>query len=70
MTTITQEKVDSFQSSFDDLNHFICMECCGDGNIAVCGTDVSNHEWIDDQEDATCSICNEIYNCPKCGAEI
>lgn len=49
----------------DDLNHITCV--CDD-NLALCGTDVTYHEWVATAE-VTCVVCRDLEDepCPRCG---
>lgn len=50
----------------DDPGHFVCEECSPDK--ALCGTDVSGHEW-DDGCLVDCVVCLDLEDvpCPTCG---
>lgn len=49
------------------ITHWVC-ECRDD--IALCGADVAGEKWMDDDEDVTCVVCNDLVDldCPRCGA--
>ncbi len=53
----------------DDLDHIICPICNPD--LALCGTDVTNHPWIpDDAEESPddCLVCDHLSHTPHhCG---
>ncbi|MFD4258198.1 hypothetical protein ACFWR9_11345 [Streptomyces sp. NPDC058534] len=50
----------------DDLTHVVCY--C-DPNLALCGTDVTDSDWVDEDEDTTCVVCVDLVDqpCPRCG---
>jgi hypothetical protein len=49
----------------EGLSHAVCC----DDNVALCGTDVADVQWIDDDGDATCVVCRELDGqpCRICG---
>lgn len=60
------------QDAGDDDPGILHIACpCDDGEIALCGTDVSSAEWedADSDEEADCIVCYELaeQGCPRCG---
>lgn len=41
----------------DDLDH---VTCCEDDNLALCGTDVTDDEWIPAEALTTCVVCAHL----------
>lgn len=47
------ERAEPQAGSDDELNHIVC---CDDDTVALCGTDVTEFEWREDEE-TTCVVC-------------
>lgn len=44
-----------------ELGHVYCEICHPDGDMALCGTDVSDYEITDEgYEEAECIVCREV----------
>jgi hypothetical protein len=54
------------EQAADDLTHSVC-HC--DPDRALCGTNVTDSEWADDDEELTCVVCLDLVDqpCPRCG---
>lgn len=57
----------------DDGDGLVHIACCDDENVALCGADVSGHEWNVDGTPTTCPICVDLDDldlvnneCPGC----
>jgi hypothetical protein len=51
----------------DDLVHVVCI--C-DPDTALCGTNATGHDWLDEDEATTCVVCQDLEHkpCKRCGA--
>lgn len=74
MTTLIVVPVPVPVPEDDDDDNTIHKICCEDDNVALCGEDVTDHEWAPAGWDgeATCAGCRYIENrttwCPVLGA--
>jgi len=60
MTTLTLDTAPVLSASVpsdDCLDH---VTCCGDDNLALCGTDVTADEWIPEDSPTTCVVCASL----------
>lgn len=66
MQTLTKHQVIGATSG--DAPDIFHMFCC-DENIAMCGTDVTDHPVTDGDGEQQCVVCVELDygNCAKCG---
>jgi len=52
----------------DEPSHIVC---CVDENIGLCGTDLTNVPWVDDDTPTGCVVCSDLHDvvtfCPKGG---
>lgn len=39
-----------------------CIVCCMDDDAALCGRDLSEDEWVPDDDDNVCAECVRIYD--------
>lgn len=67
MTALAPEPTVPGTDHGEDLDHVVCC----DDDIALCGADVSGHDWGEGTFDPTqmCVVCRELYGkpCPRCG---
>lgn len=67
MTTHTETRPLGAEELLDasNMSHIVCC----DDDIALCGIDVSDTPWRDDDFEVECVVCAELedYDCPKCG---
>lgn len=58
-------------SDSDSLGHFFCAVCDPEGLVALCGTDISGKQLVDEDEirDDDCIVCLDLnpLPCEKCG---
>lgn len=49
----------------EDAVHVVCC----DDEVALCGSNVKDHEWVDDDDETTCIACNYLsqFPCWRCG---
>jgi hypothetical protein len=47
-------------STGDDLCHLVCC----DDDRALCGTDVTDSSWTDDDDETTCVVCHDLDGLP------
>lgn len=66
MTILAPEQAPAVQGSDDDV--FTHVVCC-DPDVALCGSDVSDVAWVDEDEEATCVVCADLeeHTCTRCG---
>lgn len=66
MTMLAPEPKTTVDGGGSDVSHWVC-DC--DPDAALCGAGVADEEWMDDDEDVTCVVCNDLVDidCPKCG---
>lgn len=57
MTETTTAPVPVGQEQEDDVAH---VTCCEDDDAALCGKDVTDEEWTDDEKVPDCKVCERI----------
>lgn len=66
-TTAPSPVIVSATATESDLSHTVC-EC--DENAALCGLDVTEFPWDDDEDSPECVVCEDLDDqpCERCGA--
>lgn len=52
---LTEEET---SSETKDVIHIVR---CDDENLSLCGVDISDHEWVGDDIEPTCPVCNQLW---------
>jgi len=64
VTALAPEPITS-QAAADDETHVVCCN----PDTALCGTDVADGSWVEDDVETTCVVCRDLegQDCPRCG---
>lgn len=57
MTTLSLDSAPAVQVEDGSLDH---VTCCMDDNLALCGTDVTEDEWVAPDSPITCVVCHAL----------
>jgi hypothetical protein len=65
VTALAPEPVALRDSGDDSFTHVVCCN----PNLALCGSDVTDVDWVGDDVEATCVVCAELEElaCTRCG---